>query len=161
MAIRLPSHLHRARSGILHFRIAIPPDVQHYFSIREIYRSLRTANVRDAALAAQALSHAAKRLFLHLRNQPMSDEKNTPDSPFEGFQMGLTMELHLDDLFPSKKVVKIQTEPGDTPEIVAAALAGLQGIAPAGATGPAAAHAAESEKISTYIDPYFNNLPLE
>jgi hypothetical protein len=73
MAIRLPSHLHRARSGVLHFRIAIPPDVQQHFRIREIYRSLRTANVRDAALAAQALSHAAKQLFLHLRKYRMSD----------------------------------------------------------------------------------------
>lgn len=53
MAIRLPTHLHRAQSGILHFRIAAPPDLQQHFSIREIYRSLRTANVRDATLAAQ------------------------------------------------------------------------------------------------------------
>jgi hypothetical protein len=133
MPIRLPSHLHPARLGILHFRIAIPPDVQHYFSMREIYHSLGTANVRDAALAAQALSHAAKRLSLHLRNRSMPDEKKAPPSPFEGFEMGLMIELHLDDLFPSKKVVKIQTEPGDTPELVATALAGLQAIGLAGA----------------------------
>jgi hypothetical protein len=48
MAIRLPSHLHRARSRILHFRIAIRPDLRHHFTTREIYRSLRTASVRDA-----------------------------------------------------------------------------------------------------------------
>ena len=77
MAIR-PSHLYRARSGVLHFRIAIPPDVQQHFETREIYRSLRTANVRDAALVGQALSHAAKRLFLHLREHRMSDEKKRP-----------------------------------------------------------------------------------
>ena len=53
MAIKLPSHLHRSRSGILHFRIAIPPDLRHHFASREIYRSLRTPNVRDAASAAQ------------------------------------------------------------------------------------------------------------
>ena len=75
MAIRLPSHLHRARSGILHFRIAIPPDLQQHFSVREIYRSLRTANVRDAAATAQTLSQGVRRLFLHLRNPPMSNEK--------------------------------------------------------------------------------------
>jgi hypothetical protein len=43
MAIRLPSHLHRARSGILYFRIAIPPDLRIHFKTREIYRSLRTS----------------------------------------------------------------------------------------------------------------------
>jgi hypothetical protein len=46
MAIKLPSHLHRSRSGVLHFRIAIPVDLRHHFDIKEIYRSLRTASVR-------------------------------------------------------------------------------------------------------------------
>lgn len=91
----------------------------------------------------------------------MSDEKKTPHSPFEGFGMGLKMELHLDELFPSKKVVKLQTEPGDTPEIVAAALAGLQGLSTAGAAGQAKVQSPASENISAYIDPYFDNLPLE
>lgn len=161
MAFRLPSHLHRARSGVLHFRIAIPPDLRQHFTVREIYRSLRTSSVREAAPAAQALSHAAKRLFLHLRSQPMSDKKKTPYSPSKGFEVGLTMELHLDDLFPSKKVVKLQTEPGDTPEIVAAALAGLQGLSTAGAAGQAKFQATDSPNISAYIDLYFDDIPLE
>jgi len=161
MAIKLPSHLHRAPSGVLHFRIAIPPDVQQHFRIQEIYRSLRTANVRDAALAAQALSYAAKRLFLHLRQHSMSDEKKMPQTPFGGFEMGLMMELHLDDLTPSKKVIKIQTEPGDTPEIIAAAMAGLREIAPLGAAVHSIASTSESQNISAYVEPYFDSLPLE
>jgi integrase len=91
----------------------------------------------------------------------MSDKKKTPYSPVEGFGMGLKLEFHFDELCPSKKFVKLQTEPEDTPEIVAAALAGLQGISPAGAAPQAKAQAPESEKISAYIDPYFDNLPLE
>jgi hypothetical protein len=80
MAIRLPSHLHRARSGILHFRIAIPPDLRQHFNTREIYRSLRTPSVREAAQAAQALSQAVKRAFHQLRIATMSDQKKRPRS---------------------------------------------------------------------------------
>lgn len=50
--------------------------------------------------------------------------------------MGLVMELQLDDLMPSKKVIKIQIEPIETPGIVARAMAGLRGMAPAGAADP-------------------------
>ena len=105
MAIKLPSHLHRARSGILHFRIAIPPDLYPHFTTREIYRSLRTASVRDAAPAAQALARAARRVFLQLRNQSMSSTKKTPVEPFDGSEWGLTMEFHIDTSTPTKKIV--------------------------------------------------------
>jgi len=67
MAIRLPSHLHRARSGILHFRIAIPPDLRIHFKTREIYHSLRTANVREAATTAHVFLYALKQLFSQIR----------------------------------------------------------------------------------------------
>jgi hypothetical protein len=50
MAFKLPSHLHRSQSGILLFRIAIPADIRHHFGTKEIYRSLRTASVRQAEL---------------------------------------------------------------------------------------------------------------
>jgi hypothetical protein len=93
MAIRLPSHLHRARSGILHFRIAIPPDLRQHFNTREIYRSLRTASVREAAQAALTLSQGAKRVFQQLRSGTMSDQKKTPTDPFDGFEMGLMTEI--------------------------------------------------------------------
>jgi hypothetical protein len=86
MAIRLPSHLHRARSGILHFRIAIPPDLRQHFTIREIYRSLRTASVRDAAPAAQTLAQAVKRAFQQLN-------KKTPTGPFDGSEWASSLKL--------------------------------------------------------------------
>jgi len=85
MAIRLPSHLHRARSGILHFRIAIPPDLREHFSTHEIYRSLHTASVHEAAMAAQTLSIDLKRVFTALRQQSMSDQKNAPQAPLTVF----------------------------------------------------------------------------
>lgn len=149
MAIRLPSHLHRARSGILHFRIAIPLDLRHHFTTREIYRSLRTASVREAAPAAQALSHAAKRAFQQLRTQSMSDQKKTPQDPFDGSEWGLTMEFHIDTSTPTKKIVKFQTEPHDTPEIIAAALAAINGTA-----GPAPAPKKPSPLFSELIEDY-------
>lgn len=70
MAIKPPSNLHRSRSGILHFRIAIPIDVQYHFTNKEIDCSLRTANVREAACAAQALSIT----FSKLRNNAAPQE---------------------------------------------------------------------------------------
>jgi integrase len=85
MAIKLPSHLHRSRSGILHFRIAIPPDLRHHFASREIYRSLSTASVRDAALAAQTLSNDLKRVFTAIRQQSMSDPNKSPQDPLTIF----------------------------------------------------------------------------
>lgn len=85
MAIKLPSHLHRSRSGILHFRIAIPPDLRHHFASREIYRSLSTASVRDAALAAQMLSNDLKRVFTAIRQQTMSDQNKSPQDPLTIF----------------------------------------------------------------------------
>jgi hypothetical protein len=127
MAIRLPSHLHRAQSGILHFRIAIPPDLQKHFKIREIYRSLRTASVREATPTALALSQAAKRAFHQLRIETMSNQKKTPQDPFDGSDWGFTMEVRIDTTTPTKRTIKFQSEPPDTPEIVAAALAPFNG----------------------------------
>jgi hypothetical protein len=129
MAIRLPSHLHRARSGILHFRIAIPPDLRIHFKTSEIYRSLRTANVREAATMAQALSHALKQLFSQIRTENMSEQKKSPPGPLGGLDLGLIMEFHFDTAAPTKKTVRFQTEPHDTPEMVSAALAAINGTA--------------------------------
>jgi integrase len=135
MAIRLPSHLHRARSGILHFRIAIPPDLRQHFKTREIYRSLRTANVREAAQAVQPLSQAAKRAFHQLRSITMSDEKKTPRDPFEGFEMGLMTEISFDEFMRPK--LRLIPEPGDTPEDrIQAQVEFLQATGIAGAAKP-------------------------
>lgn len=85
MAIRLPSHPHRARSGILHFRIAIPPDLRQHFKTREIYRSLCTASVHEAATAAQTLLIDLKRVFTALRQKSMSNENKPPQDPLAAF----------------------------------------------------------------------------
>jgi integrase len=114
MAIRLPSYLHRARSGILHFRIAIPPDLIQHFTIREIYRSLQTASVKEAAAAAQTLSQAAKCTFQQLRIQTMSKQKKQPLDPLDGSEWGLIPELSFDEFM--RPMLKLIPEPGDTSE---------------------------------------------
>lgn len=114
MAIRLPSNLHRARSGILHFRIAIPPDLRQHFKTREIHRSLRTASVHDAAPTAQILSQAVKRAFHQLRTRTMSNQKKTPTDPFGGSEWDLIPELSFDEFM--RPTLKLIPEPGDTPE---------------------------------------------
>lgn len=114
MAIKLPSHLHRSRSGILHFRIAIPPDLRHHFASREIYRTLRTACVREAADTAQTLSIALKRVFKEIRQQSMPNDKNTPKDALDGSEWGLIPEISFDEFMRPK--LKLIPEPGDTPE---------------------------------------------
>jgi hypothetical protein len=114
MAIKLPSHLHRARSGILHFRIAIPPDLRQHFKTGEIYRSLRTASVREAAQAAQPLSQAPKRAFQQLGNETMFSQKKPPTGPSDGSEWGLIPEISFDDFMRPK--LTLIPEPGDTPE---------------------------------------------
>jgi hypothetical protein len=134
MAIKLPSHLHRAPSGVLHFRIAIPPDLYPHFTTREIYRSLRTASVHDAVPTAQALARAAKRVFLQLRTQPMSSSKKTPIDPPYGSEWGLITEVSIDEFMRPK--LKLIPEPGDTPEDrVQAQVDFLRAVGIAGAGG--------------------------
>lgn len=67
MAYRLPSHLHRNRYGTLYFRLAVPLDLRPIVGKAEIYRSLHTASVRQAANSAQTLRIALQRLFHELR----------------------------------------------------------------------------------------------
>lgn len=67
MAYRLPAHLHRNRYGTLYFRLVIPTDLCAAFGQSEIYRSLRTASVREATIAAQAYTIAVRRLFSEMR----------------------------------------------------------------------------------------------
>lgn len=81
MAIKFASSLHRNRYGILYFRMAVPADLQHRFSSKEIYRSLRTASIKDATAAAQTLSNALRRAFTQIRQEPMSEQKETSPAP--------------------------------------------------------------------------------
>ena len=59
----------------------------------------------------------------------MPDQKKTPQDPCDGSEWGLTMEFHIDTSTPTKKIVKFQTEPHDTPEIITAALTAINGTA--------------------------------
>jgi len=69
--------------------MAVPADLRHHFASKEIYRSLRTASIKDAMTAAQTLSIALRRAFTEIWQQPMSDQKETPAAPL----------ITLDDVF--------------------------------------------------------------
>lgn len=81
MAIKFASNLSRNRYGVLHFRLAIPPDLRSHFKVKEIYRSLHTASIKDAVDQAQTLSMALKRAFAAIRQQSMSNDKKSPTGP--------------------------------------------------------------------------------
>lgn len=83
MAYRLPSHLQRSRHGVLYFRIAIPADLRHHFATGEIYRSLRTPCVRQAAQAAQSLTIAFKRVLANSGTKPCPIRKKTPETTID------------------------------------------------------------------------------
>ena len=55
MGYRLPTYLHRNRHGTLYLRLAVPADLRHVIGQGELYRSLSTASIRDAADASQML----------------------------------------------------------------------------------------------------------
>src|ERR1700712_6028931 len=63
MAFRLPAYLHRNRYGTLYLRLAVPVDLRPLVGRAEIYRSLGTASVRDAADCVLTLRATFKRAF--------------------------------------------------------------------------------------------------
>jgi integrase len=158
MAIKLPSHLHRSRSGVLHFRIAIPPDLRHHFASREIYRSLRTPNVRDATSAAQALSAAFKRGFRRLRQETMPNTNKAPYDALAEIDFSLTVEINFDE-FLRPQSAKLQTDAHDTPDAIRAA---LEALASAGAGAPSPRTTkGETQLLSAYVDAYLDSFPKD
>jgi hypothetical protein len=113
MSYRFPSHLHRNRCDIHYFRIAIPTDLRVHFGLAEIYRSLHTAKVTDAAHWAQALALSFKGLFRELREDSMNTTKKK-QNPTGGSRVGWITEISLDE-FRRPKSVKCTSEPGDSP----------------------------------------------
>lgn len=157
MSYRLPSHLHRSRCGILYFRIAIPADLYCHFTTREIYRSLRTASVREAAPTAQMLARAAKRVFIQLRTQHMSDPKKPLVGAPDSFEWGLITEISFDEFMRPK--LKLIPEDGDTSEDrVQAQVEFLRATSIASTSGQAGAiHLAPKNadlRLSDLIDDY-------
>lgn len=80
MAYRLPANLHRNRHGTLYFRLTIPADLKHLFEQRELYRSLSTARVREAADKAQVLRIAFRSAFNDLRSLYCMSNQEKPAS---------------------------------------------------------------------------------
>lgn len=73
--------------------MAVPADLQRYFCCKEIYRSLQTASIKDAADTAQVLSIAVRDVFKELRQKIMSGEHDS----------SLTSNLTLDDVIKHAK----------------------------------------------------------
>jgi integrase len=175
MAIKLPSHLHRSRSGILHFRIAIPPDLRHHFASREIYRSLSTASVRDAALAAQMLSNDLKRVFTAIRQQTMSDQNKSPQDPLTVFsnlpdvrarikQAGIEVRLREQEI-ALEQAEELLADSAERLALVSAQherelalVLKAASATPAASTTPSSASTA---LLSAYVNPYLGSFPKD
>lgn len=97
MAYRLPAHLHRNRHGMLYFRLVVPTDIRHLLSQREIYRSLSTSSVRQAADSAQALKIAFGAIFRQLRTLVMSEQEKSAQEAWKTFVQLPDLRLRLNN----------------------------------------------------------------
>ena len=157
MAYRLPAHLHRSRHGTLYFRIAIPADLRHHFGMAEVYRTLRTARVVDAALAAQTLAVSFKTLFRQLREESMCATKKKQST--SNVRFGWTTEINLDE-FRRPKSVKFTSEPGDPPGAMAAAIREVLDSAPVARPPEVSVDSTVvqvAQPLSAYVEPYLTN----
>jgi integrase len=156
MAYRLPAHLHRSRHGTLYFRIAIPADLRHHFGMAEVYRTLHTARVVDAAFSAQTLALSFKTLFRQLREESMCATKKKQST---NIRFGWTTEINLDE-FRRPKTVKFTSEPGDPPGAMAAAIREVLDSAPAARPPEVSVDSTivqVAQPLSAYVEPYLAN----
>ncbi len=87
MSYRLPANLHRNRHGTLYFRLSVPLDLRQMVGQGEIYRSLDTSSVRQAADVAQTLRIELWAIFRECRAATMSEgEKTLPAVNIERLQ---------------------------------------------------------------------------
>jgi len=109
MPYRLPSHLHRNRCGILDFRIAIRADLRHHFGMAEVYRTLSTAKVTEAALLAQTLALSFKALFRQLRNSSICATKKMPSSG-DGTIIEFITEINFGEFKRPKSIIFLASQ---------------------------------------------------
>lgn len=67
--MRLAHHLLRHASGVFHFRLVVPKDLQGLFGVRIIKRSLRTRDPSVARLGAYTLSAHYAQIFASVRRK--------------------------------------------------------------------------------------------
>lgn len=97
MAYRLPSYLHRSRYGTLYLRLTVPPDLRPIVGKAEIYRSLQTASIRQAADSAQPLKIALQRLFDRLRESREEKLSEGHHEPPEALLREVVAQLEAED----------------------------------------------------------------
>ena len=105
--LRLPAHLQRLPSGQFHFRIVVPADLRSYFCKREIKRSLKTCDRREAIKRARYLASCAQEAFDQVRSGVLMGRKNEPKMGLIGFERTLpdgTKEKTTFDLGPEAEM---------------------------------------------------------
>lgn len=95
MSYRLPAYLHRNRHGVLYLRLPVPHDIRHLINQREIYRSLSTSSVRQAAEDAQTLRISFEAIFRQLRGLNMSEPEKDAQTALDAFAKSSDLRLRL------------------------------------------------------------------
>jgi len=87
----MPKHfLQRSRHGtIYYFRRRVPNDIRQATGQQQIYKSLSTANLREAIIRARVLACQTDQLFVRIRSMPQQD--------WNGFKIGYTLKVEFND----------------------------------------------------------------
>ena len=123
----------------------------------EVYRTLRTARVVDAALSAQTLAVSFKALFHQLREESMCATKKKQST--NDIRVGWTTETNLDE-FRRPMSVKFTSEPGDPPGAMAAAIREVLDSAPSARLPEVSVESnivQVAQPLSAYVEPYLAN----
>ena len=95
MSYRLPAYLHRNRHGVLYLRLTVPSNIRHLIGQREIYRSLSTSSVRQAAEDAKTLIISFDAIFKQLRGHNMSEPEKEAQTALDSFAQTPDLRLRL------------------------------------------------------------------
>jgi integrase len=110
MAINIPSYLYLNPYGVYYFRIAIPLGLRDFLGRREIKKSLRTSNRRQAILSAQNLAAKVNGVFEEMRSMAGGKNPDTGIIILKGFKKEngtVTVDEFHVDLDDKKKEVEI------------------------------------------------------
>ncbi|MEX0959093.1 MAG: DUF6538 domain-containing protein [Burkholderiales bacterium] len=100
--------LQRSRHGTTYFfRRRVPADVQHILKLHQLYRSLATADRKEATIRARKFAARTDELFAQIR---LMTKKKKGDT----LNFGLIVAVDADELGLPR--LKVQTEPHDTPQ---------------------------------------------
>lgn len=146
--LRLPAHLQISQHNVFYFRRSVPEDLRSILGQREIKRSLRTGDKREATRLARLLDFHIETIFQDAR-RAMS--KHNKINPLELIVKGGRVNRNGDFLFDS-----LETDPAH-PDAEARVIRELRSLVgkPAGSEAPSSAPSeADTPTLSDFVQAF-------